>query len=93
MKQAEPSSQGSDSTKVEMLHPLPFDPHGTNHVGNPAEALRQQGQLTDSQAALGLFRPRRLDAGDRQVKDVKRGLAQNMGGSGGSSLVHILEAV
>ncbi len=35
----------------------------------------------------------RGDAGDRQVKDVKRGLAQNMGGSGGSSLVHILEAV
>ena len=32
-------------------------------------------------------------AGDRQVAGVTRGLAQNMGGSGGSSLVHILEAV
>jgi acetyl-CoA C-acetyltransferase len=32
-------------------------------------------------------------AGERQVKGVKRGLAQNMGGSGGSSIVHILEAV
>jgi acetyl-CoA C-acetyltransferase len=35
----------------------------------------------------------RGDAGDRQVKGAKRGLAQNMGGSGGSSIVHILEAV
>jgi acetyl-CoA C-acetyltransferase len=35
----------------------------------------------------------RGDAGKRQVKGVRRGLAQNMGGSGGSSIVHILEAV
>lgn len=33
----------------------------------------------------------RGDAGKRQLKKAKRGLAQNMGGSGGSSLVHILE--
>ena len=32
-------------------------------------------------------------AGDRQIKGVKRGLTQNMGGTGGSSVVHILEAV
>jgi len=31
------------------------------------------------------------EAGKRQLKKVRRGLAQNMGGSGGSSLVHILE--
>ena len=30
-------------------------------------------------------------AGERQLKSPKRGLAQNMGGSGGSSVVHILE--
>jgi acetyl-CoA C-acetyltransferase len=35
----------------------------------------------------------RGDAGDRQIAGAKRGLAQNMGGSGGSSIVHILEAV
>jgi acetyl-CoA C-acetyltransferase len=35
----------------------------------------------------------RGEAGDRQVKDAKVGLAQNMGGSGGSAVVHILEAV
>jgi acetyl-CoA C-acetyltransferase len=32
-------------------------------------------------------------AGPRQVKDARVGLAQNMGGSGGSSLVHILEVM
>jgi acetyl-CoA C-acetyltransferase len=31
------------------------------------------------------------EAGKRQLKKARRGLAQNMGGSGGSSLVHILE--
>lgn len=35
----------------------------------------------------------RGDGGKRQVKGVKRGLAQNMGGSGGSSVVSILEVV
>jgi acetyl-CoA C-acetyltransferase len=32
-------------------------------------------------------------AGDRQVEGAKVGMAQNMGGSGGSSIVHILEVV
>jgi acetyl-CoA C-acetyltransferase len=35
----------------------------------------------------------RGEAGKRQLKDVKRGLAQNMGGSGGSAVVHILEVL
>ena len=35
----------------------------------------------------------RGEAGERQVADARVGLAQNMGGSGGSSVVHILEAV
>jgi acetyl-CoA C-acetyltransferase len=33
----------------------------------------------------------RGDSGDRQVKGARVGLAQNMGGSGGSSIVHILK--
>ena len=32
-------------------------------------------------------------AGERQVKKARRGLAQNMGGTGASSVVHILEAM
>ncbi|MGA9752827.1 MAG: thiolase domain-containing protein [Acidobacteriota bacterium] len=35
----------------------------------------------------------RGEAGKRQLKGVKRGLAQNMGGSGGSAVVHILEVL
>jgi len=35
----------------------------------------------------------RGDAGPRQVDKARRGLAQNMGGTGASSTVHILEAV
>ncbi|UCC29962.1 MAG: thiolase domain-containing protein [Phycisphaerales bacterium] len=35
----------------------------------------------------------RGEAGDRQVSGARVGLAQNMGGSGGSSLVHILEVM
>jgi acetyl-CoA C-acetyltransferase len=34
----------------------------------------------------------RGEAGQRQVKDAKIGLAQNMGGSGGSTVVHIMQA-
>jgi len=33
------------------------------------------------------------DAGQRQVKGARVGMAQNMGGSGGSSVVHILEVI
>lgn len=33
----------------------------------------------------------RGEAGERQVKDARIGMAQNMGGSGGSSVVHIFE--
>jgi len=35
----------------------------------------------------------RGEAGKRQLKNPRRGLAQNMGGSGGSAVVHILEVV
>ncbi|KPL03827.1 MAG: acetyl-CoA acetyltransferase [candidate division Zixibacteria bacterium SM23_73_2] len=35
----------------------------------------------------------RGEAGDRQIKGAKVGLTQNMGGSGGSSVVHIMEVV
>jgi len=35
----------------------------------------------------------RGEAGDRQVKNARVGLTQNMGGSGGSSVIHIMEVV
>jgi len=35
----------------------------------------------------------RGEAGQRQVENARIGMTQNMGGSGGSTVVHILEAV
>ena len=35
----------------------------------------------------------RGEAGERQVQNARRGLTQNMGGTGGSSLVHVFEAM
>jgi len=35
----------------------------------------------------------RGESGQRQVKNARVGMAQNMGGSGGSSVVHILEVM
>ena len=45
-----------------------------------AQIIEIQKQLTDN-------------AGERQVKDAKIGMAQNMGGTGASSVVHIMEVV
>jgi len=35
----------------------------------------------------------RGNAGERQVKNAKIGMTQNMGGSGGSCVIHVLEAM
>ena len=43
----------------------------------------------DVKQAIEIYEQLRGEAGDRQVKDAKIGLAQNMGGSGASSVVHI----
>jgi len=42
---------------------------------------------------IEIFEQLRGEAGARQVKDAHIGLARNMGGSGASSVVHILERV
>ena len=62
----------------EGYHRLPRVRLGQITVAERADADRIAEQL-------------RGKAGDRQVKNAKRGLTQNMGGSGGSTLVHILE--
>ncbi len=57
---------------------------GLKSKGHPvgATGVAQVAEITDQL---------RGEAGDRQVAGAKTGLAQNMGGSGGSSIVHILE--
>jgi acetyl-CoA C-acetyltransferase len=63
---------------------------------NTSGGLKSKGHpvgATGVAQAVELFHQLRGDAGDRQVEGAAIGLAQNMGGSGASSVVHILEAV
>ncbi len=61
---------------------------------NTSGGLKSKGHpvgATGVAQAVEIVEQLRESAGNRQVKNAKRGLIQNMGGSGGSSLVHILE--
>lgn len=61
---------------------------------NPSGGLKAKGHpvgATGVAQAVEVVKQLREEAGPRQVKEAKVGLTQNMGGSGGSSLVHIFE--
>jgi acetyl-CoA C-acetyltransferase len=61
---------------------------------NTSGGLKSKGHpvgATGVAQAIEIVSQLRGEAGDRQVDGAKVGLAQNMGGSGGSSVVHILE--
>jgi acetyl-CoA C-acetyltransferase len=61
---------------------------------NPSGGLKSKGHpvgATGVAQVIELTKQLRGECGDRQVKNARRALAQNMGGSGGSSIVHILE--
>ncbi len=61
---------------------------------NVSGGLKSKGHpvgATGVAQAVELVKQLRGEAGPRQVKDARVGLAQNMGGSGGSCLVHIFE--
>ncbi len=63
---------------------------------NTSGGLKSKGHpvgATGVAQAIEIVTQLRGEAGDRQVAGAKIGLAQNMGGSGGSSVVHILEVV
>jgi acetyl-CoA C-acetyltransferase len=63
---------------------------------NTSGGLKSKGHpvgATGIAQTIEIFEQLRGEAGDRQVKDAKIGLAQNMGGSGASSSVHIFERV
>jgi acetyl-CoA C-acetyltransferase len=63
---------------------------------NPSGGLKSKGHpvgATGIAQIVELVEQLRGESGDRQVKNARIGLAQNMGGSGGSSLVHILEVM
>jgi acetyl-CoA C-acetyltransferase len=61
---------------------------------NPSGGLKSKGHpvgATGVAQICEVVNQLRGEAGDRQIKNAKTGLAQNMGGSGGSCVVHILE--
>lgn len=61
---------------------------------NPSGGLKSKGHpvgATGVAQVVEVVEQLRGKAGDRQVKDVRIGMTQNMGGSGGSTLVHIFE--
>ena len=63
---------------------------------NTSGGLKSKGHPVGATGIAQIFEitsQLRGDAGERQVENAKNGMAQNMGGSGGSSTVHILEAV
>ena len=63
---------------------------------NTSGGLKSKGHpvgATGIAQAIEIFEQLRGEAGDRQVKDAKIGLTQNMGGSGASSVVHIYERI
>ncbi len=63
---------------------------------NPSGGLKSKGHpvgATGVAQIVELATQLRGDAGDRQIANVRCALAQNMGGTGGTSVVHILEVV
>jgi acetyl-CoA C-acetyltransferase len=63
---------------------------------NTSGGLKSKGHpvgATGVAQIVEIVKQLRGEADKRQVKDAKVGLAQNMGGSGGSTLVHIMEVV
>jgi acetyl-CoA C-acetyltransferase len=63
---------------------------------NPSGGLKSKGHpvgATGVAQAAEIVTQLRGEAGERQVEGASTGLAQNMGGSGGSSIVHIMEVV
>ena len=79
----------------------PETEHGLTTLGgkipvNTSGGLKSKGHpvgATGVAQTIEITKQLRGDAGERQVKNAKVGLTQNMGGSGGSSIVHIMEVV
>jgi acetyl-CoA C-acetyltransferase len=63
---------------------------------NTGGGLKSKGHpvgATGVAQVIEIIEQLRGEAGDRQVKNARLGLAQNMGGSGGSCVIHIMEGM
>jgi len=59
----------------------------------PVESKGHPVGATGAAQVVEVVKQLRGEAGKRQIKDVRVGMTQNMGGSGGSSVVHIFEKI
>jgi acetyl-CoA C-acetyltransferase len=62
---------------------------------NPSGGLKSKGHpvgATGVAQVVEAVNQLRGEAGQRQIKNARTALTQNMGGSGASSIIHILEA-
>lgn len=74
---------------------------GATHIGgkipvNTSGGLKSKGHPVGATGAAQIYeitKQLRGENGERQVEGAKVGLTQNMGGTGGSTVVHILEVV
>jgi acetyl-CoA C-acetyltransferase len=67
---------------------------GGNIPVNTSGGLKAKGHpvgATGVAQVIEIVKQLRCEAGERQCEGVRTGLTQNMGGSGGSTVVHILE--
>lgn len=70
--------------------------YGGKIVINPSGGLKAKGHPVGATGVAQLIEATfqlQGRAGKRQIENIKLGMTQNMGGSGGSSVVHILEAI
>lgn len=70
--------------------------YGGKVVINPSGGLKAKGHPVGATGVAQLIEATlqlQGRAGKRQIENIKLGMTQNMGGSGGSSVVHILEAI
>ena len=70
--------------------------YGGDIVINPSGGLKAKGHpvgATGVAQVIEAVEQLKHEAGERQVENAKIGMTQNMGGSGGSCVIHILEAV
>ncbi len=73
-----------------------FTALGGRRPVNTSGGLKAKGHpvgATGVAQAIEIFEQLRGEAGNRQVENAHIGVAQNMGGSGGSSVVHVFERV
>ncbi len=76
-----------EAGKTRLAGEIPINPSGgLKAKGHPVGATGI-AQIHETVCQL------RQEEGERQVKNARRGLTQNMGGTGGSAVVHILEVV